>query len=138
MGKDWIEDISLLHTQMQQKDLPKGFSDEMLTELLRFRVKMLEEELNEIREAKSAEDVVDGLIDLAVFVVGTLDHFGVDGYKAWNAIQRANMSKHPGIKPQRPNPFGLPDMIKPQGWQGPDHTGNHGLLSKVKFPVDHD
>ena len=43
-----------------------------------------------------------------------------------DAIYEANMSKESGVKPGRPNPFGLPDLIKPADWQGPDHEGNHG------------
>jgi len=41
------------------------------------------------------------------------------------------MNKQVGIKASRPNPLGLPDLIKPEGWVGPDHTGNHGLLTKA-------
>jgi predicted HAD superfamily Cof-like phosphohydrolase len=63
---------------------------------------------------------------MCVFAIGTLDVFGVDANKAWDAIYEANMSKEPGVKPGRPNPFGLPDLIKPADWQGPDHEGNHG------------
>jgi hypothetical protein len=42
------------------------------------------------------------------------------------------MNKEVGIKPSRPNPLGLPDLIKPEGWTPPSHEGNHGLLSKLK------
>ena len=43
-----------------------------------------------------------------------------------NQIYSANMAKNVGVKPGRPNPFGLPDLIKPDGWIGPSHSGNHG------------
>ena len=36
-----------------------------------------------------------------------------------------------GVKPTRPNKLGLPDLIKPEGWVAPDHTGNYGDLVKL-------
>ena len=77
------------------------------------------------------EEIVDGLIDICVFAIGTLDVFGVDANEAWNRIYEANMAKSPGVKEGRPNPFGLPDLIKPEGWESPNHEGNHGSLSDL-------
>ena len=93
---------------------------------------MINEELHETLQAMNtgnSEEIVDGLIDLCVFAIGTLDVFGVDANKAWDEIYRANMDKKAGVKPGRPNPFGLPDLLKPGGWQGPNHEDNHGDLS---------
>jgi hypothetical protein len=41
------------------------------------------------------------------------------------------MAKEVGIKEGRPNPLGLPDLIKPAGWVAPDHADNTGLLEKL-------
>ena len=41
------------------------------------------------------------------------------------------MSKESGVKPSRPNPLGLPDLIKPEGWTGPDHSENHANLTDL-------
>ena len=38
------------------------------------------------------------------------------------------MNKQVGIKESRPNPLGLPDLIKPEGWTAPSHKDNVGLL----------
>ncbi len=43
------------------------------------------------------------------------------------------MAKERGIKPERPNPLGLPDLIKPAGWVAPSHADNHGLLTEVDY-----
>ena len=43
----------------------------------------------------------------------------------------ANMKKEPGVKPSRPNPLGLPDLIKPDDWTGPDHEHCTGILTRV-------
>jgi len=55
----------------------------------------------------------------------------MDSQKAWDAVHNANMAKVPGVKESRPNPFGMPDLIKPEGWEGPSHEGNHGDLPNI-------
>jgi hypothetical protein len=50
----------------------------------------------------------------------------VDIGEAWSEVLDANMNKSVGIKEGRPNPMGLPDLVKPEGWTAPDHLGNHG------------
>jgi|TARA_Y100000385_G_scaffold291319_1_gene368555 hypothetical protein len=128
---DWANDIYMMHNKFGVKewfDKNKDNKDLMAT-YLKFRLSMCQEELGETLDAfdnKDPEEIVDGLIDMCVFAIGTLDVFGVDANKAWDAIYEANMSKESGVKPGRPNPFGLPDLIKPADWQGPDHEGNHG------------
>lgn len=118
-------------------DRIKNFTPEEWVMLLKFRIKFLEEELQETKDASllaqyAAEEVVDGIIDLMVVSIGTLDLFGVDIYKAWNRVYVANMSKKVGIKESRPNPLGLPDLIKPETWQAPTHSDNLGHLSKIQ------
>ena len=77
---------------------------------------------------RNAPEVVDGLIDLCVIAIGTLDAFGVDAQKAWEAVHTANMAKEVGVKVIRPNPLGLPVLLKPVGWVGPKHYDNTGNL----------
>jgi predicted HAD superfamily Cof-like phosphohydrolase len=111
------------------------FDKEKLQQFLNFRMAFLDEELNETKKAvreKNAEEIVDGLIDLCVVAIGTLDSMGVDAHEAWTQVLRANLAKEVGIKPERPNPLGLPDLIKPAGWKAPSHAKNHGLLTKLK------
>jgi hypothetical protein len=131
----WLGDINFMHEKFGINEVVKKFSPELLKEFLLFRIRFLEEELQEMKDAESAEDVVDALIDLVVVAIGTLDSFQVDGQVAWDAVLEANLSKNAGSNPTRPNAFGLPDLIKPEGWQGPSHKGNHGLLAKVKYPL---
>jgi predicted HAD superfamily Cof-like phosphohydrolase len=97
-----------------------------------FRISMMQEELDETKAAvknKDPEEIVDGIIDMCVFAIGTLEVFGVDANKAWDQVLKANMSKEVGIKEGRPNPLGLPDLVKPEGWKGPTHKGNHGNIT---------
>ena len=133
MSKDWVKDIHLMQgkylTRQWVKDNPEKWKA-----FLDFRIDFIREELEETEAAlvnMDAEEIVDGLIDLCVVAIGTLDAFGVDPYKAWDEILRANLSKEVGVKPERPNPMGLPDLIKPEDWEGPDHSDNHGKLNNI-------
>ena len=131
MSSDWIFDIMGMHDHYDMISPINAFDDKKLRALLEFRIKFLEEEMRELRSAESAEDVVDALIDLCVVAIGTLDQFDVDPYVAWDNVLDANMKKEVGIKEGRPNPLGLPDLMKPEGWIAPSHEGNHGTLTRV-------
>jgi predicted HAD superfamily Cof-like phosphohydrolase len=120
-----------MHTHYDLHKVVRNMDSEKLRKFLEFRIKFLQEELDEMRDATNAEDVVDALIDLCVVAIGTLDSFKIDSHVAWNNVLEANMNKKVGIKASRPNPLGLPDLIKPEGWTAPSHEGNHGLLNKV-------
>lgn len=137
MSINWVNDMNKMHQKYGTHQAIEKLNKEQLKQFLEFRVKFLEEELNETKKAAAlnsnesvdAEEVVDGLIDLCVVAIGTLDLFGIDSHWAWNEVLSANMSKEVGIKETRPNPLGLPDLVKPEGWIAPSHKGNHGSLS---------
>ncbi len=134
MSVNWVDDMYHMHKKFGVHEWIKNNKDnkELMKKFLEFRIKFLQEELDETRKAveeSDAEEIVDGLIDLCVVAIGTLDAFDVNARQAWNEIYEANMSKEPGVKESRPNPLGLPDLIKKPDWKGPDHTGNHGLFA---------
>ena len=136
MSTHWSKDISDMHQKFGvNKWFTKNKSNkEIMKKYLMFRMLMLNEELHETMQAvnsENPEEIVDGLIDICVFAIGTLNVLEVDADKAWDAIHNANMAKEPGVKAGRPNPFGLPDMVKPEGWKGPDHSDNHGSISDI-------
>ncbi len=149
----WVSDIADMHQHFGVNPVVRNFDKEKLLKFLEFRLNFLQEELNEAKAAYStlvdmqiseihpdarkaaaveaAADIVDACIDLCVVAIGTLNAYDVDAEEAWNRVHRANMAKNPGIKPERPNPLGLPDLIKPAGWTAPTHEDNIGLLSKL-------
>jgi len=127
----WIDDIHDLHTKFGVREVIRELPKEKLAAFLEFRLKFLQEELDEAKTAESAEDIVDAMIDLCVVAIGTLDAFDVDSQEAWNRVHRANMAKERGIKKERPNPLGLPDLIKPEGWVGPQHADNVGTIARL-------
>ena len=130
MSNDWVKDIHDMQTKYKTREWVENNQDK-LRQFLEFRIDFLQEELDETSGAlvnTDAEEIVDGLIDLCVVAIGTLDAFGVDAHKAWDKVHNANMAKEPGVKESRPNPLGLPDLIKPEDWKGPDHRDNHGYF----------
>ena len=134
MSKDFVKDIVDMHTKYGFNDKIKDFDTDKLKLLLDFRRKFNNEENTEFNVAVDnldAEEIVDGLIDTIVVSIGLLDLFEVDTYKAWDRVHEANMTKEVGIKAERPNPLGLPDLIKPEGWIAPNHSDNHGKLGEL-------
>lgn len=131
MSRDWAFDIAMMHEKYGVHPVVEKMDADTLRKFLEFRVRFLEEELTELKTATNADDVVDALIDLCVVAIGTLDGFGVNSHKAWDAVLEANMNKKVGVKESRPNPLGLPDLIKPEGWTAPSHADNEGKLKEI-------
>ena len=143
MSNNWVWDMEKMHDKYGVGPVVENFDKDKLLAFLKFRIDFLQEELDEMRDAvvdyqsgkidgtKAADDTVDALIDLCVVAIGTLEAYKVDAHEAWNRVLEANMAKEVGIKESRPNPLGLPDLIKPEGWTAPHHYDNVGLLSKV-------
>ena len=137
MSTNWFKDMQDMHkkygvNKWMQAELQSDVDWRKINKFMQFRIGMMQEELDETKNAfekKDEEEMVDGIIDLCVFAIGTLEVFGVDANKAWDEVYRANMSKEVGIKEGRPNPLGLPDLVKPEGWEGPTHKGNHGNIT---------
>jgi len=132
MSNNWVKDINKMHKKYGVhkwvKNNPGSYRD-----YLSFRIKFIQEELDELKQAelhRDNEEVVDALIDICVVAIGTLDAFDVNAYEAWDEVFKANMNKFVGKKKERPNPLGLPDLDKPADWVPPSHIGNHGKLPK--------
>lgn len=128
MSKDWLQDIHNMHEHYGIDKAVENMTGDKLARYLQFRIMFLQEELDELKKADLPADTIDALIDLCVVAIGTLDSFGVDGYRAWDRVLAANMNKKVGVKESRPNPLGLPDLIKPEGWKAPDHSDDRSLL----------
>ena len=133
---DWVNDIYMMHNKFGVREWFEKNKDDkdLMRKYIMFRMLMIGEEYQETLSAinnSDAEEVVDGLIDMCVFAIGTLDVMGVDANEAWDRVYNANMAKEPGVKPGRPNRFGLPDLLKPSGWQGPTHEGNVGDIQAL-------
>lgn len=135
-GITWPTHMAMMHHKFEVDKSIAKMNKDTLRKFLKFRGECIQEEVDELHHAISgknidAEETVDALIDICVFAIGTLDLFGVDADKAWKEVYDANTTKQIGIKAERPNPYGLPDLIKPEGWEAPDHSGNHGKFKGI-------
>ena len=137
MSADWVNDINRMHNKYGVRDWINHATPFQLKKFLEFRLDFIKEEYDETREAlimEDSEEIVDGLIDLCVVAIGTLDAMGINAHKAWDEVYQANMAKEVGVKESRPNPLGIPDLIKPEGWTAPSHEGNHGKIPTAFEP----
>lgn len=131
MSQNWVKDMNEMHAKFGVHEAVSRMDANKLAEFLQFRIKCLQEELDELKAAHNGDDAVDALIDLSVFAIGTLDLFGIDAEMAWDRVYKANITKEVGIKEARPNPLGLPDLVKPAGWTAPTHKDNIGAFEKI-------
>ena len=129
LKSEWLSDINDMHYKFGATEwvdnMHRSKNYKILNDFLAFRLDFLEEEFEETQAAflnKDPKEVVDGLIDLIVIAIGTLDLFKCDADVAWDKIHHSNMAKEPGANKSRKNPFGLPDMVKPKGWKSPNIT----------------
>lgn len=96
-------------------------------ELFRFRLKFMQEELDEFAEAHEDGHLInaaDGLIDLAYVLHGTALLMALPWQKLWDNVHTQNMKK---VRISRTEIDGSKrksryDIIKPAGWTPPDHT----------------
>src|SRR3972149_1609920 len=84
-----------------------------------FRIKFLQEELNELRKGYEDQDIcqiADALVDLVVVALGTAQLHSLPWNELFIEVQRANMSKQRGMKSTR---GWSSDLVKPDGWIAP-------------------
>ena len=108
--------------------LPLGTEDKLMQDsaMQEYRIKFLQEELDELKEALASGDkvgVFDALLDLAYVTYGTALFAGIDSdqwYAGMWAVHLANMAKVRVANAEdskRGNAF---DIKKPEGWVGPE------------------
>ena len=76
----WANDILIMHNKHKLHDWIEKASTNERMELMKLRMRMLTEEFNETMQAyllADEEEMIDGLIDLCVIAIGTLDIAGV-------------------------------------------------------------
>jgi len=102
---------------------PKTLEDD----LLEFRVKFMQEELDEYAEAAEKGDLegqLDAMIDLIYVALGTLLLQGLLPAFApgWKRVQSANMAKVRTELVEDSKRGSTFDVTKPEGWKPPTHT----------------
>ena len=96
----------------------------LVPDMSEFRIKFLQEELDEYKQAVKDCDLekqCDSLIDLVYVALGTAHLQGFPFQAGWQRVQDANMAKVRGTK--RTSPRGSTyDVVKPRGWIPPSLT----------------
>jgi len=98
--------------------------DKMTIEEWELRHLRLADEAEEYAEAVEDEDdeeTLDALVDIMYIALGTAYRRGWDFAEAWKRVHTANMEKQRGNPTNSKYGSGF-DIIKPQGWNGPDHS----------------
>lgn len=121
---DMMGDIKDFHEKFKLAgaDGPSFLSDQVAE----FRIKFLQEELDEYKKAVKECDLpgqFDALIDLVYVALGTAYLQGFPWAEGWREVQRANMSKirvENASESKRGSSF---DVRKPPDWVGPDIIG---------------
>lgn len=121
-----FEDVQTFHEKfgVQVPEKPQLLDSDTYN----FRLKFLQEELQEFINAQYHEDLAtaaDSLIDLVYVAIGTADMMGIGNecwQEMWEEVQRANMSKErsTGSDDSRSIRSHSLDVVKPEGWTPPD------------------
>ena len=118
---NYFDDVAAFHEKF---DLAyDGPPRELPPELLEFRWKFLNEELNEFKQGLLDDDLeqqLDALVDLVYVALGTAYLMGLPFQEVWSEVQACNMRKVKAGPNGEGSKRGSPhDVIKPPGWEGP-------------------
>lgn len=115
------EDVRAFHAKfgLVDPESPTWLTDEEMG----FRVKFMQEELQEFRDAVAAQDMVkaaDSLVDLAYVVLGTSARMGLPHDDIHALVHMANMRKQRATSVEQSTRGSTLDVIKPEGWVSPE------------------
>lgn len=116
-----FKDIEEFHNKF---DLPRASKPALLSqEVLDFRIKFIEEELDEFIEAcnnKNLELAFDALIDLTYVILGTAFIMGLPFNEGFKHVHECNLKKVRATCSSQSKRKSTLDVIKPEGWQAPN------------------
>lgn len=121
-----FEDVGRFHERFDLDNVthrgagPREWNEEQL----KFRIKFMQEELDEFVEGFEERDdakMFDALIDLVYVALGTAHVQGYPWEEGWARVQYANMQKVRAAKDGSDSLRGSAfDVVKPEGWRPPD------------------
>lgn len=121
-----LSDSESVKNFQEKFNVPIAATPEMLSpSTAEYRIKFMNEELTEFVDSQAQGDLhgaADALIDLAYVVHGTALMMGLPWAALWSEVQRANMSKVRATDASQSKRGSALDVVKPEGWVGPDFT----------------
>lgn len=133
-----VFDLRMFHSKFghPRPHVPSSLNEE----LYNFRIKFLQEELDEYKHAVETGDMAkqfDALLDLVYVAIGTADLQGFPWEAGWAEVQRANMTKERAKTAAESKRGYIGDVIKPLLWVGPDIDGVLEQAGYNSSIVDH-
>ena len=116
-----IRDIADFHTKfgLAYNGKPQQLSEELSA----FRIKFMQEELDEYVHSTVTNDLegqLDALVDLVYVALGTAYMQGFNFKEAWRRVHEANMRKVRATSEEQSKRNSSSDVVKPAGWVAPD------------------
>ena len=120
--KTLLSDIREFHEKfgLEYDGVPRMLPEDMA----KFRIKFMQEELDEYSKACEEEDLVgafDALIDLAYVLFGTVYLQGLPFAEGWTEVHGRNMAKVRVERAEDSKRGSVFDVVKPEGWTDPNH-----------------
>jgi len=105
-----------------------------------YRLACMFEELEEFAESDTLVDSYDACIDLIVFAVGTLYRMGMPLQEGFDTVMACNLAKEPGNNPHKSDArraeYKGVDLVKPEGWTGPEDKLTQILIQYSAWKKD--
>jgi predicted HAD superfamily Cof-like phosphohydrolase len=121
---DGFHDVGQFHAKFGLDNIGNGIGPRQVSpDLMNFRLKFLQEELNELQEGvdeNNIEKIADALIDLVYVAYGTAHLLGLPWAELWWEVQKANMTKQRAMNAGESKRGSEFDVIKPAGWKPPN------------------
>ncbi len=118
---EYLKDIAAFHKKYGYPQCDKPSIPQKNTDLVTLRIKLLEEELDELKVAigdNNVANALDALVDLTYVILGTAWLFNLPFDAAWEEVHNANMKKVRASS-KRSDFY---DVVKPVDWTAPNIT----------------
>lgn len=115
-----LDQVIVMHHKFQLDAAP--IPQQLNNDEKAFRVLAMHEEVFEYQKATTLADQLDALVDLQVFLLGTVHRQGFENVfeKAFARVMQANMQKVLAESAEQSKRGFKRDLIKPAGWTAPD------------------
>lgn len=133
-----FEDVGDFHTKFGLPSNNEDFPGPRLVtrETMEYRIKFLQEELDELTKASAESnhpEMFDALLDIVYVAMGTAHLLGYPWEQGWDRVQAANMQKVRAKDASESKRGNALDVVKPEGWQPPDHSTLLGAWRGMKL-----